>query len=296
MDILDLMKNSFYDELEQIAVKEAAPRGVGRFLKGVGTTTALGGAAGAGIGALVDKKSWENQAKKDPSASNIFFAKHPVFTGGVAGALGGAAGGGLVGAAKALAKKAAAYDKLNAGREEKAKHAADLTPHARTELPKKDFAVSAKASNTGKPAYPLEDRQHAISALGFSKMHGDSADAAEVRKDVAKKYPDLVKKGFEVLREQIKTAGVMQAIGQKIAPFAGDMATHKAELAGLATLAAPSIDDAQAHVRAGLAGDKSRDAVHKRTLLPSAAKPISEIGGLGVLALPSAAHMLGHHA
>lgn len=73
------------------------------------------------------------------------------------------------------------------------KLAAELTEASRSSLPKKDFAVSAKKSNTGKPAYPIEDRKHAISALGFSKMHGDSGDAAEVKKDVARKYPDLVK-------------------------------------------------------------------------------------------------------
>jgi hypothetical protein len=60
--------------------------------------------------------------------------------------------------------------------------------------PTTDFSVSAKKSNTGKPAYPIPDKKHAISALGFAKMHHDTKDLAEVRKDVAAKYPDLVHK------------------------------------------------------------------------------------------------------
>jgi hypothetical protein len=60
--------------------------------------------------------------------------------------------------------------------------------------PNEDFAVSSKKSNTGKPAYPIPDKKHAISALGFAKMHHDKSDLAEVRKDVASKYPDLVHK------------------------------------------------------------------------------------------------------
>lgn len=75
----------------------------------------------------------------------------------------------------------------------------ELTSESRSDVPKKDFAVSAKKSNTGKPAYPIEDRQHAISALGFAKMHHDKADIAEVKKDVAAKYPDLVHKAASVL-------------------------------------------------------------------------------------------------
>lgn len=73
------------------------------------------------------------------------------------------------------------------------KVAAPLTAEQRSNIPKKEFSVSSRKSNTKKPAYPIPDRKHAISALGFSKMHGDAADIAEVRKDVAKKFPDLTK-------------------------------------------------------------------------------------------------------
>lgn len=73
------------------------------------------------------------------------------------------------------------------------KTAAELTPEARDDLPGKDFAVKAKKSNTGKEAYPIPDRQHARSALGFAKMHGDSADLSAVRAKIKAKYPDMLK-------------------------------------------------------------------------------------------------------
>ena len=79
-------------------------------------------------------------------------------------------------------------------REEFAKIAHDLTAGERADLPKKDFAVGAKSSNTGKPAYPIPDAQHARSALGFAKMHGDSADYAKVKAKVDKKFPGLEQK------------------------------------------------------------------------------------------------------
>lgn len=78
--------------------------------------------------------------------------------------------------------------------EDDVKTAADLTPEARADLPKKDFAVPAKKSNTGERAYPIPDRQHAASALGFAKMHGDSADYARVKAKVLAKYPDMLSK------------------------------------------------------------------------------------------------------
>jgi hypothetical protein len=62
-------------------------------------------------------------------------------------------------------------------------------------------------------------------------------------------------------------------------------------------LAVPSADEAQAHARAALAGDYSAEGVKKRTVLPHAAKPVSELAGLGILAAPSAAKLLhGAHA
>ena len=86
------------------------------------------------------------------------------------------------------------------------------------------------------------------------------------------------------------------SLSRLLSPFAEGAASHKAELAGLGVLAAPSIDEAQAHVRAGLARDYSAEGVKKRTVLPHAAKPISEIAGLGILAAPAAGSLLKHAA
>lgn len=173
------------------------------------------------------------------------------------------------------------------------KLAAELTPEAREKLPGKDFAVKAKKSNTGEEAYPIPDRQHASSALGFAKMHGDAADLAAVRAKIKAKFPDMLHKA--AMSPSVMRAFSKEAAGilDRLASTAG---THKAELAGLGILAAPSVDEAQAHIRAGLAGDYNSEGVKKRTVLPHAAKPLTEIAGLGVLAGPSAASLLGHGA
>lgn len=118
--------------------------------------------------------------------------------------------------------------------DELTKIAADLTPSARADLPKKDFAVSAKASNTGKPAYPIEDRAHAKAALGLAAMHHDKKDLSEVRKDVARKFPGMVK--------EKKAAGVDVGVFKVAAAFVKEAAfdVGKALHSGLAE-AGPAI-------------------------------------------------------
>lgn len=74
------------------------------------------------------------------------------------------------------------------------KISADLSEHARAQLPKKDFALTAKQSDTGKPAYPIQDESHARAALGFVGMHGTLRQKQEVYRDIAKKYPHLAAK------------------------------------------------------------------------------------------------------
>ncbi len=59
-------------------------------------------------------------------------------------------------------------------------------------------------------------------------------------------------------------------------------------------LAAPSVDETQALVRAALAGDYNKDGVKKRTVLPHVAKPLSELAGLGILAASPTAELLKH--
>lgn len=72
------------------------------------------------------------------------------------------------------------------------KTAYQIDPSDRPDIPKKDFAQPGKeeAGHTGK--YPIPDRQHARSALGFAKMHHDSGALAAVRAKVEQKYPDML--------------------------------------------------------------------------------------------------------
>jgi hypothetical protein len=204
--------------------------------------------------------------------------------------------------------------------EEYQKLAAELTPETRAKIPGKEFAVSAKSSNTGAKAYPIDTRQRAVSALGFSKMHGDAKDIAEVRKDVAAKYPDLMKKKEGGVREtavrlfdEHPKATAATAFGLGALAHAGEHQIHRqlaqhaqrkveeerkkeasdaAELAGLGVLAVPGLDQLQAHARAAMAGDYNKGGVSKREFLPHVVHPLAETAGLGILAGPSAAKLL----
>lgn len=153
------------------------------------------------------------------------------------------------------------------------KLAADLTQDQRSGLPKKDFAVSAKKSNTGKEAYPIPDRQHARSALGFAKMHGDSADLEAVRAKIRAKYPDMLK--------EKNAAGLSEAAGRAIGGKAGDFIAnhHNAfDLGGLGVLGvAPAVSVAH-QVKNKLTGKE----VDRGEL----ARDSAEVAGLGTLAAP----------
>ncbi len=61
---------------------------------------------------------------------------------------------------------------------------AKLTVKRRKDLPKKDFAVKG-----GK--YPIPDASHARNALARVSEFGTSAEKAEVRAKVAKKFPKI---------------------------------------------------------------------------------------------------------
>lgn len=99
---------------------------------------------------------------------------------------------------------------MRAFRDEYLKIAAPLTAEQREDMPKKDFAVGPKSSNTGEEAYPIPDRRHAAVALGMAKMHHDSADLAKVRAKVKAKYPDMLDKaasaGSIILEDTTKVA------------------------------------------------------------------------------------------
>jgi hypothetical protein len=163
------------------------------------------------------------------------------------------------------------------------KTAEDLTAKSRADLPKKDFAVSAKKSNTGEKAYPIPDRRHAASALGFAKMHGDSADLAAVRAKIKAKFPDMLSKEKSAMSPVTVAAFAKEAaglLGRAIGHFAEGPAAHKAELAGLGVLAAPVGYEMQKQVRGG---DKG-----------GAISSGAELAGLGILAAPAAGALLRH--
>jgi hypothetical protein len=67
---------------------------------------------------------------------------------------------------------------------------AKLTAAQRAKIPKKDFAVPAKAPASG--SYPINDRSHAANALARSS---GKPEAAAVRAKVHAKYPDMGKSG-----------------------------------------------------------------------------------------------------
>ena len=78
--------------------------------------------------------------------------------------------------------------------EELRKEAAELTEAARDKIKPKNFALSAKQSDTGEPKYPIEDKRHAANALSRVQQFGSPKEKSEVFKDVAKKYPELASK------------------------------------------------------------------------------------------------------
>jgi hypothetical protein len=66
------------------------------------------------------------------------------------------------------------------------------------------------------------------------------------------------------------------------------------EVGGLGMLASPYIDKYQAKLRARLAGEHGEEAEKKRTFMPEWSHDATELGGLGVLAVPSAVVLKRH--
>ena len=70
----------------------------------------------------------------------------------------------------------------------------DLSAEERRALPDSDFALPGKGEGPkGKQAgsYPIPDESHARSALSLVTQHGTSAEKAEVRADVKRKFPGI---------------------------------------------------------------------------------------------------------
>ena len=91
--------------------------------------------------------------------------------------------------------KEAAVFSYYAMADELAKIAFEIKPEERTAIPKKDFAQPNKEEEGHKGKYPIPDKQHAKSALGFAKMHHDRAAYEAVKKKVHDKFPDMDTQG-----------------------------------------------------------------------------------------------------
>jgi len=64
---------------------------------------------------------------------------------------------------------------------------ADLTAKKRDALKASSFAIPSKR------AYPIPDASHARNALARVSQHGTSAEKAQVRRAVARRYPNIGK-------------------------------------------------------------------------------------------------------
>ncbi len=64
-----------------------------------------------------------------------------------------------------------------------------LTAKRRNSLPNSDFAVGGRK-------YPINDPNHARNALARVSEYGDSAEKAEVRAAVHRKYPGIGEKSM----------------------------------------------------------------------------------------------------
>ena len=89
------------------------------------------------------------------------------------------------------------------------KESSVLSTKTRIHLPKSEFALPKK-KKPGKPGeggYPIPDRSHARSALGFVSRFGTSAEKAKVRAKVHSEYPTMGKKAeSEIEMDKIAAA------------------------------------------------------------------------------------------
>lgn len=88
----------------------------------------------------------------------------------------------------------------------KKKTAAELTERGRAQVKDENFVFPEEKK------YPIHDRQHAESALGFSKMHGSPEVREKVRAAVAKKYPGLSLERKPKLGEKLGSSRLRKAV------------------------------------------------------------------------------------
>lgn len=97
------------------------------------------------------------------------------------------------------------------------KRAEEIQPKDRSHIAKKNFAQPSKEEAGHKGKYPITDRQHAKSALGFAKMHGDTAALAAVKRKVEQKYPDML----DHEKDGCLKVATIEAIFDELAKIAG---------------------------------------------------------------------------
>jgi hypothetical protein len=71
---------------------------------------------------------------------------------------------------------------------------AKLTAARRNSLPSKDFALPGKGAGPrgkGSGSYPIPDASHARNALSRVSANGSTAEKAEVRAKVSRKFPGI---------------------------------------------------------------------------------------------------------
>lgn len=107
------------------------------------------------------------------------------------------------------------------------KLATELTPVGREHIKDKNFVFPAEKK------YPIHDRQHAESALGFSKMHGSTEVQAKVRAAVEKKYPGIGLEKKAVSTEWVQRSSETAARRMRNGLGRGKMRPH--ETLGMAT-------------------------------------------------------------
>ena len=67
---------------------------------------------------------------------------------------------------------------------------AELSGKQRKALPRDSFALP-KGGPDGEPAYPIDTKSRAVSALARVEANGTPAEKSQVRAAVAREYPDL---------------------------------------------------------------------------------------------------------
>lgn len=172
------------------------------------------------------------------------------------------------------------------------KIATELTGASRGKIAPKNFALSAKQSDTGEPKYPIHDQAHAANALARVRQFGTAQEKSEVYKDVAKRFPALAARSdVSAVKDKVKESGALREISDKaLEHLHHNEGLH--DVLGLGVLAAPALDKLQASARAHLAKDKGHDATEKRQLMGEGAHAGLEVGGLGYLAAPVIAKKL----